>query len=127
MISFDDIVLSLFPQLTTHLKHLKNDPYSFSELFPYDGLIAVAAVTYCRYTVQYPGESKSSRIFWSAILGYLAYCRFDYWIQVYVHMLSFGTYLYDQACTYYAQAKKVRHLSGIMRALYYTVQSFAFY
>jgi hypothetical protein len=101
MTAFDDAVLSLFPQLTTHLKHLKNDP--LSQLFPYDGLIAVSAVTYSRYTVHYSGESKTSRLFWSAVLGYLAYNRYDHWIQVYAHMLSFGTFLYDKACGYYAK------------------------
>ncbi len=100
MISFDDVVLSLFPHLTTHLKHLKNDP--LSELFPYDALIAVCAVTYCRYTVHYTGESKVSRLFWSVVLGYLAYNRFDYWIQAYVHIVSFGAFIYDKASGYYA-------------------------
>lgn len=104
MVSFDDAVLFFFPQLTTHLKHVKND--SFSHLFPYDGLIAVASVTYCRYTVQYSGESKISRIIWSAILGYLAYNRYDYWIQAYAHMLSFGIHLHDKAFKYYAQTPK---------------------
>ncbi len=82
-------------------KHLKNDP--LSQLFPYDGLIAVSAVTYSRYTVHYSGESKTSRLFWSAVLGYFAYNRYDHWIQVYAHVLSFGTFLYDKACGYYAK------------------------
>ena len=50
MPNFDDIILAVFPQLTTHLKHVKTG--SSSQLFPYDGLIAVASVTYCRYTVK---------------------------------------------------------------------------
>jgi hypothetical protein len=100
MITLDDIVLALFPQLTTHLKHVKND--HASQLFPYDGFIAVAAVTYCRYTVRFPTESKLSRIIWSIILGYLAYNRYDYWLQYYVYLLSFGEHLYLKVCEYYS-------------------------
>jgi len=104
MISFDDIVLSLFPKLiTTHLKHVQNDP--LSQLFPYDVVIAICAVTYCRYTVNYRGESTVSRLFWSAVLGYLAWGRYDYWIQVYVHILSFGVFFYDEVCRYYVTTK----------------------
>jgi hypothetical protein len=99
MIKFDDIVLSIFPQVTTHLKHVKND--HASQLFPYDGIIAVAAVTYCRYTVRFPSESKPSRIIWSIILGYLAYNRYDYWLQFYVYLLSFGEHFYLKACQYF--------------------------
>jgi len=98
----DDIILSLFPQLTTHLKHVKNDP--LSHLFPYDGIIAVASVTYCRYTVKVvPNESNASRVFWTAVLGYLAYNRFDYWILISAHILSFGPSFYDAACGYYSK------------------------
>jgi hypothetical protein len=94
MPNFDDIILAVFPQLTTHLKHVKTG--SSSQLFPYDGLIAVASVTYCRYTVKAPNESRLTRIFWSVVLGYLAYYRFDYWLQLYIYMVSFGGYFYDR-------------------------------
>lgn len=104
MIKFDDIVLSIFPQVTTHLKHVKND--HASQLFPYDGIIAVAAVTYCRYTVRFPSESKPSRIIWSIILGYLAYNRYDYWLQFYVYLLSFGEHFYLKACQYFPTKAK---------------------
>lgn len=110
MISFDDIVLSIFPQVTTHLKHVKND--HASQLLPYDGIIAVAAVTYCRYTVRFPSESKPSRIFWSIVLGYLAYNRYDYWLQFYVHLLSFGEHFYLQASQYFT-AKKAKENTSI--------------
>jgi len=102
MPNFDDFILAVFPQLTTHLKHVKND--SSSQLFPYDGLIAVAAVTYCRYTVKAPNESRLSRMFWSAVLGYLAYYRFDYWLQIYIYMLSFGGYFYERA-SYFSKVR----------------------
>jgi hypothetical protein len=105
MITFDDIVLSIFPQVTTHLKHVKND--HASQLFPYDGIIAVAAVTYCRYTVRFPTESKASRIIWSIILGYLAYNRYDYWLQFYVYLVSFGEHFYLKACQYFSRKVSV--------------------
>mmetsp|Transcript_4269 Transcript_4269/g.8167 ORF Transcript_4269/g.8167 Transcript_4269/m.8167 type:complete len:839 (+) Transcript_4269:123-2639(+) len=109
MVSFDDIVLSIFPQVTTHLKHVKND--HASQLLPYDGIIAVAAVTYCRYTVRFPSESKPSRIFWSIVLGYLAYNRYDYWLQFYVHLLSFGEHFYLQASQYFSGKKTKENTS----------------
>jgi len=102
--SFDDIILSLFPQLTTHLKHVKNDPYS--HLFPHDGLIALGAITYSRYTVKFSDESKFSRLFWSALLGILAFNRFDYWILFSTNLFSFGTFFYNSACSYYVKHSK---------------------
>jgi len=112
MMTFDDVVLSLFPtHITTHLKHAvaavdaDNSMYTHSHLFPYDGILSVIAVTYCRYTVCYQGESKLSRLLWSIILGYCSYQRYDYWFQGYVHLLSFGFFVYDKACTYYDNKK----------------------
>jgi len=112
MPNFDDFILAVFPQLTTHLKHVKND--SSSQLFPYDGLIAVAAVTYCRYTVKAPNESRLSRMFWSAVLGYLAYYRFDYWLQIYIYMLSFGGYFYERA-SYFSKDSKKKGIDEIQK------------
>jgi hypothetical protein len=103
MLSADDLILAVFPQLTTHLKHVKND--SSSQLFPFDGLISVAAVTYCRYTVKCANESKASRFFWSVVLGCLAYYRFDYWIQIYIYVVSFGGYFYEKAIGYLSKVR----------------------
>jgi len=111
MLSADDLILALFPQLTTHLKHVKND--STSQLFPFDGLIAVAAVTYCRYTVKCANESKPSRLFWSIILGYLAYYRFDYWLQIYIYVLSFGGYFYERAIGYLSKGSEKNGIDEI--------------
>lgn len=104
MITLDDVVLSLFPQLTTHLKHVQDDP--MSQLFPYDGIIAVIAVTYCRFTVNYSGESKASRLCWSALLGYLSYNQYDYWLQIYTHILSFGIFFHEKACEYFTEGSQ---------------------
>jgi len=104
MLSADDLILAVFPQLTTHLKHVKND--SSSQLFPFDGLISVAAVTYCRYTVKCANESKASRFFWSVVLGCLAYYRFDYWIQIYIYVVSFGGYFYEKAIGYLSKGSE---------------------
>ena len=90
--TLDDIILSIFPDVTTHLKHAKGE--ELSHIFPYDGLIAVLAVTYSRYTVRPNGESRISRLFWSAVLGYLAFYRFPYWVQISGHLLSFGPFVY---------------------------------
>ena len=91
----DSLILSIFPQLSTHLKHSTVDHQSLStQLFPHDTLIAALAISFNRYTVKYPNESKISRIFWSALLGYLAYSDYDYWILISIHFLSFGHYLF---------------------------------
>ena len=100
MFSMEDFVHFVFPPLTTHLKHVQND--QTSSLFPYDGLIAVAAVTYCRYTVKYNNESRTSRLFWSAVLGYLSYNRYDYWIQALAHLFSFAVHFYEKANAFFA-------------------------
>lgn len=107
-ITLDDVVLSLFPPLmTTHMKHAVGvEDQSHSLLFPYDRLLAVLAVTYCRYTVCYQGESKVSRLFWSFVLGVCSYQRYDYWFQGYIHLVSFSVFLYDTICHYYINNKK---------------------
>lgn len=130
----DDIILSLFPPVTTHLKHLKND--SFSHLFPFDGLVAVVAVTYSRYTVKAAGESWLSRVFWSILLGYLAFKRYDYWIQFSVQLFSFVKFFYERVFAYYAKGcaksveninKQTQVLTGVMTAylvifhIYYSI------
>jgi len=97
--SFDAIILSLFPPLTTHLKHLQHDPSS--HLLPHDGLLAVGAITYSRYTVRCAEESKLSRLCWSGLLGFLAFHRCDYWLLFSAHLFSFGAFFYNAACRYY--------------------------
>jgi len=104
-ITLDDVVLSLFPALmTTHMKHAVGEgieEQSHSLLFPYDRILAVLAVTYCRYTVCYQNESKLSRLFWSLVLGCCSYQRYDYWFQGYIHVVSFSVFMYETLCSYY--------------------------
>ena len=118
MLSFDDIILSLFPPLPTHLNDATvitahTDPHDFdifqllfasTGLFPYDTLIAVIAVTYCRYTVCYTNESRLARFGWSVLVGYFALYRYDYWFQAYIHgVVSFSVFYYQTLGEYYDQ------------------------
>ena len=119
MLSFDDIILSLFPPLPTHLNDatvITADPHSAAEfdifqlllasrgLFPYDTLIAVIAVTYCRYTVCYTNESRLARFGWSVLVGYFALYQYDYWFQAYIHgVVSFSIFYYQSLGEYYDQ------------------------
>eukprot|EP01083_Nonionella_stella_P217532 780957_1 len=96
MPSLEGIILSAFPKVTTHLKHANAGDLSLSLILPYDAITACLAVTYNRYTVKYPGENKASKFFWTAVLGFLAFSRYDYWIQVSVHLLSFSPYFYKK-------------------------------
>jgi ABC-type multidrug transport system fused ATPase/permease subunit len=92
--TIDRIILSAFPRVTTHLKHT-NDQSLSTALFPHDCFIAALAVSFNRYTIKYPDETKVSRIFWSVLLGYLAWENYDYWILICIHLLSFGQYVFQ--------------------------------
>ncbi len=105
MLSIDKVILSVFPEVTTHLKHANDHS---SSVLPYDAIIALAAVTYNRYTVKYPNEAKWSRGMWTVILGYLAYNRYDYWIQGSVHLLSFCPYFYHAIHDHYSKVRKTK-------------------
>ncbi len=91
--ALDSAILSVFPRVATHLKHTTDQSLS-TQLFPHDNIIAALAVSFNRYTVKYPNESKISRLVWSALLGWLAYMDYEYWILISLHLVSFGQYAY---------------------------------
>jgi hypothetical protein len=111
----DDIILSIFPDVTTHLKHAKGE--ELSHIFPYDGLISVLAVTYSRYTVRPNGESRISRLFWSAILGYLAFYRYPYWVQISSHLLSFAPFVYETVLNLLAKDNGMKEVERLNKQL----------
>lgn len=113
--TLDDIILSIFPDVTTHLKHAKGE--ELSHIFPYDGLIAVLAVTYSRYTVRPNGESRVSRLFWSAVVGYLAFYRFPYWVQISGHLLSFAPFVYEWCLNLLVKDNGVKEVERLNKQL----------
>jgi hypothetical protein len=94
----DSVILSAFPRLSTRLNHTTTYGQGQSlttQLFPHDCFVAALAISFNRYTVKYEGESKVSRIFWSALLGYVAWQGYDYWILTSLHFVSFSQYLFQ--------------------------------
>ena len=92
--TIDSFILSVFPRVSTHLKHTADQTLS-TELFPHECFIVALATSFNRYTIKYPGETRVSRMFWSALLGYLAWENYDYWILICVHLLSFSQYFFE--------------------------------
>jgi hypothetical protein len=91
----DSTILSLFPHVSTHLKHTSDQTLS-TQLFPHENLVAALAISFNRYTIKSPsGESRLVRAFWSGFLGYLAWKNYDYWILISVHLISFARYVYQ--------------------------------
>lgn len=131
--TLDDIILSVFPDVTTHLKHAKGE--ELSHIFPYDRIVALLGVTYSRYTVRPMGESRVSRIFFSALLGIAAYYRLPYWIQIFSHLLSFAPQVHRKLLTVFFQGDskdelkhlhKQLHVLGILGGSYIVVGQILF-
>lgn len=117
----DSAILSFFPKVSTHLKHTSDQTLS-TQLFPYECLIAALAISFNRYTIKYPDESKVSRLIWSALLGGLAYADYGYWILISLHLISFGQYFYSFLEKMF-QTKDVS-LFVFLKYMYYELRTF---
>jgi len=114
----DSVILSIFPAVSTHLKHTEDQSLT-SQLFPNDCILTAISIVFNRYTVKYEHESKVSRVFWSALLGYFAFHNYDYWILFSLHALSFAQYIYNKLHKYFVtgHAKNTTHATAIVQHL----------
>ena len=125
--TIESVILSAFPKVSTHLKHTTDQSLS-TQLFPYDNLLAAFAVSFNRYTVKYPNESKFSRLVWSALLGTLAYLNYDYWILISLHLVSFGQFVYAGLEKWFQTVRCITWIQSfiIVEYAWYTDSSFLY-